>query len=69
MSKHQVTSKQAPSSEEEMAVPSVDLSSKVYDDDDDAAEDAAAAEDDGPKVVERIHVVEFLTECSNNLRD
>ena len=62
MSKHQVTSKQAPAAEEEIVVPPVDLSSKVYDDDD-------AAEDDGPKVMERMNVVEFLTECSNNLTD
>ena len=65
MSKHQVTSKQAPAAEEKIAVLPVDLSSKVYDDD----EDEDDAEDDGPKVMERMNVVEFLTECSNNLTD
>ncbi|XP_053181600.1 N-lysine methyltransferase KMT5A-A-like [Scomber japonicus] len=46
--RQKVTSKQAPAAEEEMAVPPVDLSSKVYGEDDDAA-----AEDDGPKVTSK----------------
>ncbi|XP_041665397.1 serine-rich adhesin for platelets-like [Cheilinus undulatus] len=47
MSKHQVTSKQAPAPEEEMAALPVNLSSCVYDDD----KNAAAA--DGPKVTSK----------------
>ena len=64
MSKHQVTSKQAPATEEEMAVTPVDLSSKVYGEDDC---DDAAAEDGGPTVMERMNVIEFFIKCTDNL--
>ncbi|XP_062270957.1 uncharacterized protein LOC133976775 [Scomber scombrus] len=53
MSKHQVTSKQAPATEEEMAVTPDDLSSKVYGEDDDDDDDDAAAEDGGPTVTSK----------------